>query len=247
MALLFSDLQSEVKRRALRNQSGTEYDDEIKIIINASLFRIAREARWKSLRRKTYFTTKSSYTSGTNYVTVTNSSSAVTISTTAANWWTDKIEIGRYIKFGTSSWYYNIRAVNTGTGLTIDLGYRGTTSTATTYEILPQAEYNLPIQVDHRSFLWHEDFGYPFRMFYNPDQTFFDNVSTLTEKNTPTNYKMWEENDIITQVPTATPLLMSSSSATDTTVQVTVFGNVSGYPHYETVILTGTTVTKTAY
>ena len=240
MSLLFSDLQNEVKRRALRNQSGTEYDEEIKNVINTSLFRIAREACWKSLRRITYFNTKSSYSSGSGYALVTNSSTAVTISATAADWWTDKIELGRYIKFGTNSWYYNIRAINTNTGLVIDLDYRGTTSTATTYEILPQAEYNLPIQVDQRSFLWHEDFGYPYRMHYIPDQDFFDNVSSLTEKNTPTHYKMWGENTVLAQVPTSTPLVITSSDNTDTNTQITIFGISAGYPNSASVTLTGT-------
>ena len=245
--LVYKDLQDEVKRRALRNQSGTEYDEEIKNIINTSLFTLAREAKWRSLRRKTYFTTKSSYTSGTNYVLVTNSSTAFSLTANKCDFWEDQIEIDRYIKFGTSGWYYKIRAINSNTNGVIDLAYRGTTSTATTYEIYPQSEYNLPVQVDHRAFLWHEDYGYPFRMFYIPDQTFFDTGVTLTEKNTPTHYRMWGEDTVMAQPPTATPLSIVSSSATDSTVQVTVFGKISGYPYYETVKLAGTTSTNTAY
>lgn len=245
--MIYKTLQDEIKRRALRNQSGTEYDDEIKNVINTSLFTLAREAKWRCLRRKTYFTTKSSYTLGTNYVSVTNSSTAFSLTSTACNLWVDKIEVGRYVKFGTDSWYYKIRAINSNTNGVIDLAYRGTTSTATTYEIFPQEEYNLPVQVDHRAFLWHEDYGYPFRMFYIPDQTFFDTGVSLTEKNTPTHYRMWGANTVMAQPPTATPLSVVSSAAGDTTVQVTVFGKIAGYPYYETVTLAGTTSTNTAY
>jgi len=243
----FLDLQSEVKRRALRNQSGTEYDEEIKNVINTSLFRIAREANWRVLRRKTYFTTKASYTSGTGYVLVTNSSTAFSFTPTACNLWTDKIEVGRRIKFGTDSWNYTIRALNSNTNGVIDIAYRGTTSTATTYEIYPQEEYNLPIQVDHRAFLWHEDYGYPCLMTYVPEQSFLSSGVDLIEKNTPTHYRMWGENTVMAQVPTATPLsIISTSSATsDTTVQVTIFGQVAGYPYYETKTVTGLTNTNT--
>lgn len=242
----FLDLQQEVKRRALRNQSGTEYDEEIKNIINTSLFRTAREASWRVLRRKTYFTTKSSYTSGTNYVTVTRSSTAFSLISTACDLWTDKIEIDRYIKFGTDSWHYIIRAINSNTNGVIDLAYRGTSATRTTYEIYPQMEYNLPIQVDHRAFLWHEDYGYPYRMWYVPDQTFFDTGVDLVEKNTPTHYRMWGENTIMAQLPTATSLKFVSTSASDTTVQVIVFGDIAGYPTTETVTLNGTTTITTS-
>lgn len=231
----YEDLQNEVKRRAVRNQAGTEFDEAIKNIINTSVFRISREANWRSLRRKTYFTTKSSYNSGSNYITVTNSSTAVTISNTTANWYTDKIEVGRRVKFGTDSWYYTIRALSTSTAMAIDLAYRGTTSTRTTYEIYPQEEYNLPIQVDHRAFLWHEDFGYPYKMYYIPDQTFLETGVDLIEKNTPTHYRMWGEDTVMAQPPTSTPLLVTWSSATDVSTQITVFGKVAGYPNYETI------------
>ena len=244
--LVFKDLQDEVKRRALRNQAGTEYDEETKNIINASLFRTAREAAWRVLRRKTYFTTKSSYTSGTNFVTVTNSSTAFSFISTACDLWTDKIEIGRYVKFGTSSWYYIIRAINSNTNGVIDLEYRGTSATRTTYEIMPQGEYNLPLQVDHRAFLWHEDYGSPYRMWYVPDQTFFDTGVDLVEKGTPTHYRMWGENTVMAQLPTSTSLKFVSTSASDTTVQVIVFGEVGGYLNSTTVTLVGTTTVTTS-
>ncbi len=60
MAFTFSDLQAEVKRRATRDQSGTEYDTAVKNVINTSLFRLAREALWKNLRRATTITATAS-------------------------------------------------------------------------------------------------------------------------------------------------------------------------------------------
>ena len=246
----FKDLQDEVKRRAIRNQSGPEYDEEIKNVINTSLFRIAREALWRSLRGSAHFDTITSYTSGSGYVVVTQSSTSVSIGTqsgSTCDWFADQIAVGRKIDFGTSSWYYTIRAISTGSDLVIDLDYRGTSSTTgTSYEIYPQSEYNLPVQVDHRAFLWHEDYGYPYRMFYIPDQTFFDTSADLTEKGTPTHYRMWGENSVRQQPPSATPLSIVSSAAGDTSVQVTVFGDVGGYPNYETVTVAGTTATYTA-
>lgn len=242
----FLDLQNEVKRRALRNQSGTEYDEEIKNVINTTLFRIAREANWRVLRRKTYFTTKTSYTSGTGYALVTNSSTAFSFTSTACDLWTDKIEVGRRIDFGTDSYYYTIMALNSNTNGVLDVPFRGTTSTATTYKIYPQEEYNLPIQVDHRAFLWHEDFGYPFLMNYLPEQTFIGSGSEIVEEDTPTHYRMWGENTVMAQPPTATPLsiISTSSSTSDTTVQISIFGKSAGYPYSESVTVRGLTNTN---
>jgi hypothetical protein len=245
--VVFKYIQDEIKRRALKNQAGTEFDEEIKNVANASLKRVGREAKWRQLRRKTYFDTVTSYTSGTGYMAVTQSSSTFTLSTTAGSFWTDKIEVGRKINFGTSSWNYTIRTLSTATSGTIDVLYRGTTSTATTYEIYPQEEYNLPVQVDHRCILWHEDYGYPFRMHYIPDQTFFDAGVNLTEKNTPTHYRMWGENSAMAQPTTATPLTITLSSTTDAAVEVTIAGKVAGYPRYEKVVVSTGTTSNTAY
>ena len=245
--LTFLDLQSEVKRRAIRNQSGTEFDEEIKNIINTSLLRIAREAKWRCLRRKTTFVTKTSYTSGTNFVTVTSNSNAVSLISTACDLWVDQIEVGRRVKFGADSTYYIIRVINSNTNFVIDTTFSAATATRTTYEILPQEEYSLPIQVDHRAFIWHEDFGYPCKMFHVPDQTFFDTQVSLTEKNTPTHYRMWGEDTVKMQIPTSTPLRIVSSSASDTTQEVTIFGKVAGNLSFETVSLGGTTATQTVF
>ena len=244
---MFRYIQDEIKRRALKNQAGTEFDDEVKNIANSSLLRVAREAKWRVLRRKAHFDTKTSYTSGTNFVSVTNSSTAFSLIPTACDFWTDKIEVGRRITFGTSSWPYTIRALNSNTNGVLDIIYRGTTATRTTYEIYPQEEYALPIQVDHRCILWHEDYGRPFRMHYIPDQTFLNTGVTLTEKGTPTHYRMWGENSVKAQPPTATPLVVTLSSTTDIGVEVTIAGIVGGYPRTEKIAWATSATTKTAY
>jgi hypothetical protein len=244
--LNFKDLQDEVKQRATRNQGGTYFDSTIKNIINTSLFRLAREAKWRCLRRKTYFPTITSYTSGTNFVSVTQSSTAISLISTACDLWTDKIEIGRRVKFGGDGNFYYIRSISSNTSFSIDLPYRGVTTTRNTYEILPQDEYSLPIQVDHRAFLWHEDFGYPYRMFYVPDQTFYDTRVIITQKYPPTHYRMWGENYVKTAVPTATPICVVSDSAADTSGKVIIFGDVSGSPNYEEVNINGTTTVTTS-
>ena len=237
--LTFKDMQDEVKRRATRNQGGTYFDSTIKITINSSLFRLAREAKWRCLRRTAYFPVTTSYTSGTNLVTVTNSST--TISVTGCDLWADKIEVGRRVKFAGDGNFYQIRAINTSGSFSIDLPFRGASAVNTTYEILPQVEYSLPMQIDHRAFLWHEDFGYPYRMFYVPDQTFYDTRVILNQKYTPTHYRMWGENFVKTQVPTATPLSIVSSNSGDTTSKIMIFGEVDCIPNYEEISLNGTT------
>ncbi len=244
---MFKDIQRQIKARALKNQSGTEFDDEIKDVANACLLRVAREAKWRVLRRKTYFDTKTSYTSGTPFMITTQSSTAFTISDTAASFWQDKIEVGRKIRFGSSGWNYTIRAINSNTNGVLDILYRGTTSTATGYEIYPQEEYNLPVQVDHRAFLWHEDWGYPFRMHYIPDQTFVNLGLSSIEKNVPTHYRMWGENSVQAQPPTASPLVVTLASTTDAAVEVTVSGKVAGYPHSEKLSVSTGTTSNTAY
>lgn len=244
--LTFSELQNEVKRRALRNQSGTEFDTAVKNAINASLFRVSREAAWRVMRRTTHFDTVTSYSSASGSATVTQSSTAWSI--TGANFFTDNIHIGCKVKFGTDDGYYDIREIHAYSSSSIDRKYEGTSSTGTTYEILPQMEYTIPMQAGHRMFLWHEDYGYPYKMKYIPDQEFFDSSAYLTTKSTPTHYRMWGENMVETQVLSAANITMMSSAVSDSKTNVTIFGDVSGYPCSETVALnttSGTTVMST--
>ena len=242
--LTFVHLQDETKRRAIRNQAGTDYDTAVKNAINSALFRISREAPWRVMRRKTWFNTVGSYTSGTGFVSVVNSQTSIALTATACDFFVDNIQVGRRVKFGTDSHFYTIRTINSNTNFTIDSGYQGTSSSTTTYEILPQMEYDLPMQSGHRMFLWHEFYGFPYKMFYVPDQTFFETRVMLTFKAIPTHYRMWSEDMVISQVPTATTLSVVSTSSNDSATSLTVFGKVAGYPAFETITLTTKTTTN---
>jgi len=244
MALTYLDLQNEVKRRATREQGGTQFDTAIKNIINTSLFRVCREALWRPLRRNATITTKTSYTTGTGYVSATSSSTTVNV--LGATFITDGVEIGRRVKLSGDSDYFYVKQITGETSLVLDMQYSGTTTTSGTYEILPQAEYNLPVQCGHRAFLWHEDYGYPYLMGYVVDQDFYRTGLHLTEKNVPTNYRMWGENMAIKSVLTPTSIAVFSTSSNDTNLDVTIFGTSGGYPACETIktsSVSGATVT----
>lgn len=246
MALNFKDLQDEVARRATRDQGGSQFDTAIKNAINSSLFRISREAPWRQMRRTATVTTVTDYSTGTNYgyATLTTSSNVVTIAN--GRLLTDGIAINRRVKFSASSNYYYIRNINSDTEMVLDKTWTSATVTNTNYSILPQMEYNLPIQSGHRMFLWHEDYGFPLKMQYITDQQFFEISYFLTIKNVPVYYRMWGEDMVIQQVTTATNLSCSSSSTSDTSQKVTIFGTVAGYPATEIVSLNGTTAVTTS-
>src|SRR3990167_9557307 len=228
----FLDLQNEVKRRGTKDEGGTSFNDGIKNIINTSIFRVGRECPWRILRRKSYFNTESSYSTGSGAVTVTNDSSAFSV--TGAFFVTDNIQVGRRIKFGTDSNYYTIRTITSETEGTIDKLYSGTTSTTTTYEVLPTEEYNLPVQVNpQRDFLWHNAYGYPVMLEYFTDQDFRSYNVNDTEVAKPLGYRMWGQDMVITQPVTSSVLRVYSSSISDTSISITIFGVVSGYPDYE--------------
>jgi hypothetical protein len=300
MALTFADLQTEVSRRATKDQSGTQFTSAIKTIINSSLFRIARETCWRPLRRKAIFNTVTDYTSTkftisgsvsvspttgaiykdvNNYfwtvqsysapllyasnntsspnntgtgtltkisgtgdatltytaqvgtATTTNNSNTVTIA--GGTLITDGVIIRRKIKFQSSGTYYFINQITAEGTIVLDQVYKGAGSTTDAYDIMPQEEYVLPPQVSHRMWMWHEAYGYPFVMNYVTDQTFYKHGLYLTIKYIPTHYRMWIENDVISQPLQPGILQISSSSTADTNIPITVFGTVSGYPDYE--------------
>ena len=241
----YKQLQDEIKRGALRDQGGTVYDTAVRNIINRALLRLNREAGWRSMRKKAYLTTKTSYTTGSGAVTATNGSTAVTI--TGATLLTDGIQRGRRIKISGSGLYYIIRQITGETTLVLDRNYDGTTTATGTYEIYPQEEYNLPIQAGHRLFLWHEAYGYPYIIRYVPDQSFYETGVQNVDKNVPTNYRMWGEDMVIEQVRTPSVISVVSSDASDSAIPVTVFGVVSGYPDYEIIntnSTSGTTISS---
>lgn len=239
MALNYSGLQEEVLRRATRNQSGGVYDDAAKNIINSSLFRVAREAKWRQLRREGQFETVAAYTTGSGGGTFTNDSKNVTI--VGATFLTDNVQPGRLIKLQGDSYVNTIATITGETTLTLERAYAGTTVAGTgTYSIYPQEEYNLPIQSTHRCFLWHEQYGYPFLMEFTTDQTFIGSGITRDNGNIPTHYRMWGEDMVRNQVKSASTLAIASSDTNDTSIDVTIFGTVSGYPDYETITTNGT-------
>lgn len=234
--MTFKDLQDETKRRATRDQSGTTFDTGIKNIINFSLFRLAREAPWRVLRRKTTFDTVTSYVTGTS-ATMTSGSPIVTVA--GSTFITDGVNVGRKVKVSASGTYYFIKNISGETSMTLDQTFYGTSNTAATYEILPQEEYNLPIEASHRLFMWHEASGYPEKLSYITDQDFFDNGIYLIDKGDPTHYRMWGEDMVLASLRTESTVSVISTSASDTAKEVTVFGTVAGYPDYETISTNG--------
>ena len=231
MALLFKDLQDEVLRRATRDQAGTQFTSGTKNIINSSLFRLAREAPWRVLRRKTIFTTVTSYTTGSGAANVTSGSANVTV--TGATFLTDQVTIGRKIKFSGSGTFYYITQITGETTLVLDQPFVGTSSATNIYEILPQEEYNLPPEVSHRMFMWHEMYGYPFKLQYITDQDFYSHSAYLSIKYIPTHYRMWGEDMILKQLTKPSVVSVVSSSTTDVSIPITVTGYVAGYPDWE--------------
>ena len=242
--MTFKDLQDEVKRKATRDQAGTYYDTPAKNIINMSIFRINREALWRVMRRRTAFKTKDKYTTGTGAGVLVADRS--TISIIGATFLTDGIKIGRRIKLSGDAEFHTIRQVNAETSLRIETGYGGITTTTGTYSILGQEEYNLPIQAGHRMFMWHEAWGYPYKMTYVPDQQFFGSGAFNTNEDIPTCYRMWGEDMIIEQLRSASVIRIASSETTDTSIKIAVFGMVAGFPDYEEISTDAADGTKPA-
>jgi hypothetical protein len=232
VALTYKDIQDEVKRRSTRDSGGTTFDTGIKTVVNSALFRLAREAKWRSLRREETFETVTSYTTGSGGGTFTNASKSITM--VGATFLTDGIQPGRYISLQGDSDNFVIDTITGETTLTLTKAYGGTTISGTgTYEILPQEKYNLPVQASHRCFLWHEEYGYPLPVRFATDQSFISSGAQSTDTNIPTVYRMWGEDMVKEQVKEASVITISSSSTSDTSIDVTVFGTVGGYPDFE--------------
>ena len=244
MALTYSDLKSEVKKRAIRDQGGTQFDVSIGNIINNSLFRLGREALWRQLRRDGKITTSTSYTTGTGAASFTNNSKNFSI--VGATFWTNGIQVGRRISCSTDSRVYEIASITSETAGTLTRVYDGTTTTTGSYEIYPQETYVLPVQSSHRMFLWHDQYGYPYQMEYVTEQDFRGAGVDDTTKGTPVLYRMWGSDMVISQPTTASVITVSSSSSSDTSKSITVFGTVSGYPDYEVISTNGSDGTTTS-
>lgn len=234
MGFTYKEIQDEVKRRATRDQAGTQFDVAIKNVINTSLLRINRENLWRNMRRTTKISTVTSYTTGSGAVSVTNGSKNVTI--TGATLLTDNIQINRYIKFSGSAQYFKVVTITGETTLTIDIDFDGTTSTSNTYSIFPQCEYNLPPQVTHRCFIWHRNYGYPYQLSYATEQEFYMSGCQDVTTGVPTYYRMWSTDMVKNQLKSSSVIRIQSSSTLDTNKKVIVYGLINGLPESETII-----------
>lgn len=235
--MTYAEILAEVKRRAARDQGGTQYDTAAKQCINTSLLRVSRETCWRSMRRKTTFDTKATYSTGTGAGTFTKDSANITV--TGAKFITDGIEIGRYIKLSGDGKYHTIKNITSETAITLQRTYSGTSTAVGTYQILGQEQYNLPIQSGHRMFLWHNEYGFPMIMRYYLDQDFYRATNYVYMQQIPLIYRMWGEDMIQTQIRTASVVKVVSSSTADTSKPITVFGTVAGYPDSETITTNG--------
>lgn len=243
MAFDYAAMQAEVLRRALRNQGGGQYTTAIQNAINLSMWRIARENKWRTLRRTATFNTVTTYNTGTGHATATNGSK--NFSVVGATFLTDDIRIGRYIKFDGSVIYFKIATITSETAGTLDQVFDGTTGSTLGYSILPQEEYVLPIQIGHSAFLWHRKYGMPKQMKYVPAQDFYQAGVLDILTNIPVAYRMWGMDACVEQVKAPSILTISSSSSSDQGIAVTVFGTVSGYPDYEVITTNASNGTTT--
>lgn len=244
MALTFRQIKDEVKARSIRNQGGTVFDTEVANTINTSLYRVAREAPWRSLRRKTNFITTAQQVTGT--VTATNGSNSFTGS--SLDLITNGVNVGRRFTLQGSSKIYTISTItgeNAFTSLSTQT-YDGTTASGLTWTLYGTEEYNLPIQCGRIGVMWHEAFGYPFTLEYITDYDFYNTNVQINTANIPTHYRMWGEDNILRQPIEGSVMRVYSSDSTDTAKAITIFGTVAGYPDYEIISTNGSNGTTAA-
>ena len=237
MSYVFSELQQEVKRRATRDQGGTQFDQAIKNALNTSLFRLSRECPWLQLRRKTTVATVPQYITGT--LTCTNGSNVFTGDSTA--FITAGVQIGRRVLIGGSALRYIITEINSDTQFKTNLSYDGTSSSGQTYNIYGQEEYNMPMQLGRVGQVWHEALNFPYQMEYITDLEFYAASVPIENQYIPIYYHMWGENWVIEQPLEPSIATVVSSSADDVSVDITIFGDVSGYPDSEVITTNGVT------
>ena len=239
MSLTFKDLQDEVKRRATRDQGGTNFNTAANNLVNSSLIRVANEAPWRSLRRESTFDTVGEFTTGT--VSATVGSKVITFS--GSNLITNGVVPGRRISFGSgSSTLHTIATITGENAATIDLVFDGTAAlSGSTFTIFGQETYNLPVQTGRLALLWHEGFDTPVAMEYITERAFIESGWDFDDSDTPEVYWMWGEDWANAQPRQASIMTAVSSSTSDTTQTVTVFGTVSGFPDFEEISLNGTT------
>ena len=238
MAFTFEDLTKEVLRRGTRDESGNQFASAAANLVNTALWTVARSARWRQLRRETTFNTVAPYADATALATVVKNSASVTLPN--ADLYANDVRIGRYIKLTGSAKYYRIVQVNSATTLTLDQPFDGSSSSSSTYGILPQEYYSLPIQIGHEAFFWHRAYGYPLTLTYVPTQEFYQAGVLDVLTNVPLGYRMWGCDASLEQPKQPGILSYVSNSATDTGISITTFGTVNGYPDYEIIVTNGT-------
>jgi hypothetical protein len=230
MSYLFSDLKTDVKRRGIRGQSGTEFDAASDKLINSSLFTISREAFWRMLRRQKPLDTAGELTTGT--VSATNDSKTFTFS--SLNPITSGVVLDRRMEVSGSGKIFIIDSIPTSSTVTTSVAFDGTTASGLTYTIFGQEEYNLPIQTGRVAFLWHEQFGFPFVMRYIPEKNFMETSIPLNAGDIPTHYRMWTQNWVQQQPIDDSVLRVTSSATADTNKSVLIYGTVSGIKTFDT-------------
>lgn len=242
--MVYLDLQNEVKRRATRNQSGTQFTTGINSVINSSLFRIAREANWKQLRRKTTFSSDLTIAASSTALITTATLGSNSFSGTGLNLLTQGVRVGRRINIQGSTQRYIITSITAENAFTTNLNWDGTSYSGTgtlTCIIYGREDYTLPMQAGRIGLIWHEAYGYPFMMRFLTDFDFFTSGIVIENNNRPVYWRQWGEDDVLAQPLAASVMKVSSSSSSDSTVNVTVYGTVSGYPDQETIVCTGLT------
>ena len=240
MALRFSELQDEHKRRAFKSQSGTIFTTASKRLLNFAVQSVARDTYWRQLRRKDSFDTVAEIT-GTA-ATFTKDSKVMT--DTNKNFYTLDVRPGQRIKnteSGGSSKVFIADSIDSATQITFTEDYDVTGGTADqSYTILGLEEFNLPIDLDRVALIWHESFGYPYPLFFTTDFSFFRGGHNLDFTNTPTHYRLWGNNAVIRQPRAASVMRIKSSTSADKNLDVVVRGIVSDFPDLERITTNGT-------
>ena len=75
---------------------------------------------------------------------------------------------------GTSTTLYEIVAITGENAATLNIPYDGDDVTGSSYSILGQEKYNLPLQTSKPAILWHEAYNYPYVMTYIPHRGFLE-------------------------------------------------------------------------
>lgn len=243
----FVDLQNQVKRGATKDQGGSQFTTWIKDVINESLFTISRDTYWRQLRRITSFNTVGDYTTGTIAV----GAGASTWTGTGVDWMTN-LQVGRRFQTtgsGGSSKVFTIASITPvglgdGTIVTTEV-FDGSSNYSGTYKVFGKFEYVLPVQLGRIGLMTHRQYGFTYRMRYITD---FDYYNTNVPENysyVPNFYREWGMDMVLEQPKIASVISVSSSSSADVSIDIIVFGIVSGYPDSETIttnVSNGTTV-----